>query len=195
MTAHSSILAWEIQWPEEPGGLQFIGSQRVGQYRVCARSHTQIHIHTQVAESDSAECAHTHTHTGRRASTKQARAHTHTHTRGPQGLSRVCSDLQGPTDHVELRLCPAPTAGPRAPHPRLRVPTCAATRTPTTPTLSGQLRKEGMNQAQGHALGRAGLPDSLRPSVSNPLGLASGRGPRKDGAGGPWPGTCGGPGV
>ena len=22
MAAHSSILAWEIQWPEEPGGLQ-----------------------------------------------------------------------------------------------------------------------------------------------------------------------------
>ena len=28
---HSSILAWRIQWTEEPGGLQSIGSQRVGQ--------------------------------------------------------------------------------------------------------------------------------------------------------------------
>ena len=28
-TAHSSILAWEISWTEEPGGLQFMGSQRV----------------------------------------------------------------------------------------------------------------------------------------------------------------------
>jgi len=27
---HSSILAWEIPWTEEPGGLQFIVSQRVG---------------------------------------------------------------------------------------------------------------------------------------------------------------------
>ena len=27
---HSSILAWEIPWTEEPGGLQLIGSQRVG---------------------------------------------------------------------------------------------------------------------------------------------------------------------
>ena len=26
---HSSILAWKIPWTEEPGGLQFIGSQRV----------------------------------------------------------------------------------------------------------------------------------------------------------------------
>ena len=26
----SSILAWEIPWTEEPGGLQSIGSQRVG---------------------------------------------------------------------------------------------------------------------------------------------------------------------
>ena len=30
MTIHTSILAWRIQWTEEPGGLQFIGSQRVG---------------------------------------------------------------------------------------------------------------------------------------------------------------------
>ena len=27
---HSSILAWEIPWTEEPGWLQSIGSQRVG---------------------------------------------------------------------------------------------------------------------------------------------------------------------
>ena len=26
---HSSILAWEIPWAEEPGGLQLSGSQRV----------------------------------------------------------------------------------------------------------------------------------------------------------------------
>ena len=26
----SSILAWKIPWTEEPGGLQSIGSQRVG---------------------------------------------------------------------------------------------------------------------------------------------------------------------
>jgi len=30
MVTHSSILAWEISWTEEPGGLQSIGSQRVG---------------------------------------------------------------------------------------------------------------------------------------------------------------------
>ena len=30
MATHSSILAWEIPWTEEPGGLQFVGSQRVG---------------------------------------------------------------------------------------------------------------------------------------------------------------------
>ena len=29
MTTHSSILAWEIPWREEPGRLQFRGSQRV----------------------------------------------------------------------------------------------------------------------------------------------------------------------
>ena len=30
MAAHSSILAWEIPWTEEPGRLQSTGSQRVG---------------------------------------------------------------------------------------------------------------------------------------------------------------------
>ena len=30
MATHSSVLAWRIPWTEEPGRLQFIGSQRVG---------------------------------------------------------------------------------------------------------------------------------------------------------------------
>ena len=30
MANHSSILAWKISWTEEPGGLQSMGSQRVG---------------------------------------------------------------------------------------------------------------------------------------------------------------------
>ena len=29
MTAHSSVLSWEISWTEEPGGLQSMVSQRV----------------------------------------------------------------------------------------------------------------------------------------------------------------------
>ena len=33
MASHSSILAWRIPWTEEPGGLQFIGSQRIGHDR------------------------------------------------------------------------------------------------------------------------------------------------------------------
>ena len=31
MATHSSILTWRIPWTEEPGGLQSIRSQRVGQ--------------------------------------------------------------------------------------------------------------------------------------------------------------------
>ena len=31
MAPHSSALAWKIPWTEEPGGLQSMGSQRVGQ--------------------------------------------------------------------------------------------------------------------------------------------------------------------
>ena len=37
MATHSSILAWEMLWTEEPGGLQFMGSQRFG--------HDWAHIH------------------------------------------------------------------------------------------------------------------------------------------------------
>ena len=30
IATHSSILAWRIPWTEKPGGLQSVGSQRVG---------------------------------------------------------------------------------------------------------------------------------------------------------------------
>ena len=31
MKTHSSILAWQIPWPEKPGGLELMGLQRDGQ--------------------------------------------------------------------------------------------------------------------------------------------------------------------
>ena len=31
MATHSSVLAWRIPWTEEPGGLQSLRSQKVGQ--------------------------------------------------------------------------------------------------------------------------------------------------------------------
>ena len=30
MSTHSTVLAWEMPWTEEPGGIQSMGSQRVG---------------------------------------------------------------------------------------------------------------------------------------------------------------------
>ena len=36
MATHSSILAWRILWTEEPGGLQSMGSQRLGHDRAAA---------------------------------------------------------------------------------------------------------------------------------------------------------------
>ena len=30
MATHSSVFAWKMPWIEEPGGLQSMGSQRVG---------------------------------------------------------------------------------------------------------------------------------------------------------------------
>ena len=35
MATHSCILAWVIPWTEEPGGLQSMGSQRVGHNWAC----------------------------------------------------------------------------------------------------------------------------------------------------------------
>ena len=35
MAVHSSIFAWGIPWTEEPGGLQSVGSQRVGHDLAC----------------------------------------------------------------------------------------------------------------------------------------------------------------
>ena len=37
---HSSILAWRIPWTEAPGGLQSLGSQRVG-HDCESNTHTQ----------------------------------------------------------------------------------------------------------------------------------------------------------
>ena len=47
---HYSILAWRIPWIEEPGGLQFMGLQRVRHdwARSHTYSHTQVHAHMHV---------------------------------------------------------------------------------------------------------------------------------------------------
>ena len=54
----SSILAWEIPWTEEPGGLQSMGSQRV--------RHNWVYTHT-----------HTHTYTLSKALTRAVRPISH----------------------------------------------------------------------------------------------------------------------
>ena len=46
MASRCSILAWKIPWAEEPGGLQSMGSHRVGHDWAGARAHT--YTHTQV---------------------------------------------------------------------------------------------------------------------------------------------------
>ena len=43
MATHSSILAQRIPWTEEPGGLQYMGSQRVGQNRATSLHFTSLH--------------------------------------------------------------------------------------------------------------------------------------------------------
>ena len=42
IATHSSILAWRIPWAEEPGGLQSMGSQRVGQFFFCGGNYSDL---------------------------------------------------------------------------------------------------------------------------------------------------------
>ena len=44
MPTHSSILAWEIPWTEEPDGLHSMGSQR--DITECMRTRARVHTHT-----------------------------------------------------------------------------------------------------------------------------------------------------
>ena len=46
MATHSSILAWEIPWTEEPGGLQSMGSQRVRHDLATERTRIQSEVTT-----------------------------------------------------------------------------------------------------------------------------------------------------
>ena len=45
MATYSSILAWEISWTEEPGGMQSVGSQRV-RYDLVNKQQQQISYNT-----------------------------------------------------------------------------------------------------------------------------------------------------
>jgi len=45
MAPHSSTLAWQILWMEEPGRLQSMGSQRVGHDCVTSLSLFTFHFH------------------------------------------------------------------------------------------------------------------------------------------------------
>ena len=45
MATHSSILAWKVPWMEEPGRLQSMGSQRVGNDRVTSLSFFLSFLH------------------------------------------------------------------------------------------------------------------------------------------------------
>ena len=51
MATHSSMLAWRIAWTKEPGRLQSMGSQRVGQDWVAKHTvYAHIHTHTHLYE-------------------------------------------------------------------------------------------------------------------------------------------------
>ena len=48
IATHSSILAWEIPWTEEPGGLQSMGLQRV-RYALATNQQQQLKVYIRVA--------------------------------------------------------------------------------------------------------------------------------------------------
>ena len=45
MATYFSVLAREMSWTEGPGGLQFMGSQRVGHDLVTEHTHTAINLY------------------------------------------------------------------------------------------------------------------------------------------------------
>ena len=51
MATYSSILTWKIPWTEKPGGLQSMGSQRVGHNWTHVHAHTCTHTQTNTQES------------------------------------------------------------------------------------------------------------------------------------------------
>ena len=51
IASHSSILVWRIPWTEEPGGLQSVGSQRVGHDSVTDIQHTHIQVLREVLQN------------------------------------------------------------------------------------------------------------------------------------------------
>ena len=59
MTTHSSILIWKIPWTEEPGGLQSMGSQRVGHDWVTEHTHGAILELEKILEQILNICAYT----------------------------------------------------------------------------------------------------------------------------------------
>ena len=48
IVTHSKILAWEIPWTEEPGGLLFMGSKSMGRDLLTKQQHAPFHLHLQV---------------------------------------------------------------------------------------------------------------------------------------------------
>ena len=49
MAAHSNILAWEMSWTEEPGGLQSMQSQRGG-HNLATKQHNQQQIINNISQ-------------------------------------------------------------------------------------------------------------------------------------------------
>ena len=47
VAVYSSILAWEISWTEEPGGLQSLGSQKSQSSLVFVENRVLFHLGTQ----------------------------------------------------------------------------------------------------------------------------------------------------
>ena len=52
---HSSTLAGEIPWTKEPGGLQFIGSQRVRQWIYCHKQSVSRNVNDKCAFGEKSE--------------------------------------------------------------------------------------------------------------------------------------------
>ena len=102
MATHSRIRAWRIPWTEEPGGLQSLGSQRVGHDQVTELACTHVSVRLERCRPISASPVWAvprsrNTHPRSRGETRRLKPGTDPRlTRRPQMDYDVAPDVGGP---------------------------------------------------------------------------------------------------
>ena len=108
MATHSSILAWEMPWTEEPGGLQSTGSQRVRHDLETKQQRVNVGLHL-IPQADGNDAPEVKTRLRLRAADAE-RGHP-SDTRSTEPLCRQGSQSTRPFQDRLLPLLRLPVAG------------------------------------------------------------------------------------